>query len=147
MRIDEVKLLELHLTKHNELLLVADDKQNIYKRDLSWISKNIKNTQFKDRWKSMKINHRLPPEFTPIMDKFSDEYIKKGGEKFKTISGIQQSFTNMKPKIEWIEEDKIEFVKKDELKKGEKHCIDCSAVDCVVNRDDLQEVLVNRASL
>ncbi|MCB0080616.1 MAG: AAA family ATPase [Caldilineaceae bacterium] len=54
------KTLCLFLTDNDEVLLVADRKQNLYLRDDSWLNK-MTDTKFRGRWREMKQSYRLPP--------------------------------------------------------------------------------------
>jgi len=64
----------MFLTDNNELLLVADEKQNIYSRELSWLE-NMKGTKFKGRWRELKESYRLPLPILKEANRFSDMFL------------------------------------------------------------------------
>lgn len=47
------------LTANDELLLVADERQNIYDRRLDWLE-TMHGTKFRGAWRELTYNHRLP---------------------------------------------------------------------------------------
>ncbi len=67
-------MLCMFLTDNNELLLVADEKQNIYSRELSWLE-NMKGTKFKGRWRELKESYRLPLPILKEANRFADMFL------------------------------------------------------------------------
>jgi hypothetical protein len=119
------RMLELFLSDRNELLLVADDKQNVYGRDISWIDE-MKDVQFRGKWRTLSISHRLPKAFIPVIKRFSDDYLQDHiqiGEKLEIESGAEQAFAFMRPMVKWVEAKKITPLSPNKPKI--KNCRDC----------------------
>lgn len=62
------------LTENDELLFVADRKQNLYLRDHSWLD-SMAGTKFRGRWREMKESYRLPPAVAAEVNRFADEFL------------------------------------------------------------------------
>ena len=64
------------LTENDEVLLMADDKQNVYDRKLSWLNETM--TGFRGRWGSLTQNIRcsLAPDMILKAKAFSDIFIE-----------------------------------------------------------------------
>jgi len=119
------KMLELFLTNNNELLLVVDDKQNIYNKDLSWIYDGMQDVQFRGTWRTLSISHRLPKAFIPVIKHFGTSYLDADKDE-DLSSGVTQSFPFMKPSIKWLESSKISFIDKPKNQKDKNFCLDCN---------------------
>lgn len=91
-------LLMLMLTINNEVLLVADKMQNIYKRDLEWIDKTM--SGFIGRWGELNNNYRLPPKIRNAVIKFNKNFLKSD----LTLLSSQQS--ELFGEIMWVNLDK-----------------------------------------
>lgn len=62
------EMLTMFLTENDEILLVADEKQNIYNTELNWLD-SMSGTRFKGRWRELKKTARLP---YALLDKAND---------------------------------------------------------------------------
>ena len=62
------------LRKRDELLLVCDKKQNIYKRDLNWIDGEMRNVKFRGPWRELKTIYRLPKKIGDVANEFSSAF-------------------------------------------------------------------------
>lgn len=68
----------MFLNENDEVLLVADEKQNIYSRELSWLE-NMKGTKFRGRWRELKQSYRLPLPVLQQANRFSEEFLPEIG--------------------------------------------------------------------
>ncbi len=64
------------LTANDEVLFVADRKQNIYRRDDSWLDQ-MKGTKFRGRWREMKQSYRLPVPLAMEANRFAALFLPK----------------------------------------------------------------------
>jgi thymidine kinase len=73
-------MLTQFLTENDELLMVVDQRQNLYRTDLSWLKeqKRFKNNQF-----VLTVSYRLPRLILEQVNKFADEFLP-----FRTDSAI-----------------------------------------------------------
>lgn len=62
------------LTPNDELLFVADRRQNVYLRDDSWLEK-MTNTKFRGRWRELKTSYRLPPVIAQEANRFAEQFL------------------------------------------------------------------------
>jgi len=62
------------LTEHDELLLVCDEKQNIYGKETSWIDGKMRNVKFRGRWGELKTVYRLPKLIGDAVNAFSKTF-------------------------------------------------------------------------
>ncbi|MEZ4680566.1 MAG: AAA family ATPase [Caldilineaceae bacterium] len=62
------------LTDNDEVLFVADRKQNLYLRDDSWLD-NMSGTKFRGRWREMKQSYRLAPAIAAEANRFADLFL------------------------------------------------------------------------
>jgi hypothetical protein len=65
------------LTENDELLLVVDERQNVYRRNLTWIDA-MEGTRFRGRWRELKESYRLPPPLIEKANQFANLFL--GGE-------------------------------------------------------------------
>lgn len=72
------KMLCMFLSDNDEILLVADEKQNIYSRELSWLE-NMQGTKFRGRWRELKQSYRLPYLILQKANKFADSFLPHVG--------------------------------------------------------------------
>ncbi len=72
------EMLCLFLTDNDEILLVADENQNIYCRELGWLE-NMKGTKFRGRWRELKESYRLPLPILRQANKFAELFLPKIG--------------------------------------------------------------------
>lgn len=94
-------LLCKYLTLRNELLLVCDPRQNIYKRDLEWTNGQMKNVQFRGRWGELKENksYRLPNLLVQVVNDFAVQFLDRDPEDIPIVSNQMELFNN--PKLIW----------------------------------------------
>lgn len=62
------------LTENNEVLFVADRRQNVYLRDDIWLEK-MSNTQFRGRWRELKHSYRLPLPIAQEANRFAEQFL------------------------------------------------------------------------
>lgn len=72
------EMLCMFLTDNDEIFLVADEKQNIYSRELSWLE-NMQGTKFKGRWRELKQSYRLPFAILKQANKFAEKFLPDVG--------------------------------------------------------------------
>lgn len=68
----------MFLSTNNELLLVVDEKQNIYQRDESWLE-NMRGTQFRGRWRELKKSYRIPESILKEINNFANLFLPQVG--------------------------------------------------------------------
>ena len=66
--------LQAFTSDHNEMMIVQDEKQNIYERDTKWIRKTKKNPHMQD-WISLKKTDRIPNNIAIFANNFAKRYI------------------------------------------------------------------------
>lgn len=70
-----------YLSKNDEVLLVADDKQNLYDRKLSWIHQSMSGLgyKFKGAWSSLSKNmrNRHQPKMIAESNRFAKEFLQE----------------------------------------------------------------------
>lgn len=66
------------LTDNDEVLLVVDERQNIYDRKISWID-TMRGTKFRGRWRELKESRRLPPAVLKQASRFAELFLPKIG--------------------------------------------------------------------
>jgi hypothetical protein len=66
------------LTKNDELLFVVDERQNIFKRELSWINA-MEGTRFRGRWRELKESYRLPIPILEQVNTFAEMFLPNIG--------------------------------------------------------------------
>jgi superfamily I DNA/RNA helicase len=71
-------MLCLFLNKNDELLLVIDEKQNIYSRDISWVD-TMNGTKFRGRWRILKESYRIPYLLLEKVNLFAEQYLPNIG--------------------------------------------------------------------
>lgn len=64
------------LTANDEVLFVADRKQNLYLRDDSWLNQ-MSGTKFRGRWREMKQSYRLPARIATEANRFAALFLPK----------------------------------------------------------------------
>jgi len=85
------------LSDNDELLLVIDERQNIYDRDLSWLNK-MTGSKFRGPWRELSNSYRLPREFIEKINIFVNQFMAGQGENL--IPEIYQP-TLIEPKLIW----------------------------------------------
>jgi len=71
-------LLCLFLNNNDELLLVIDEKQNIYSRDNSWVD-SMTGTKFRGRWRILKESYRTPNLLMEQANSFAETFLPEIG--------------------------------------------------------------------
>ena len=71
-------MLCLFLNNNDELLLVLDEKQNIYNRDNSWTD-SMNGTKFRGRWRILKESYRIPYLLLEKVNLFAEQYLPNIG--------------------------------------------------------------------
>jgi hypothetical protein len=71
-------MLCLFLNNNDELLLVLDEKQNIYSRDNSWTD-SMNGTKFRGRWRILKESYRIPYLLLEKVNLFAEQYLPNIG--------------------------------------------------------------------
>jgi len=64
------------LTENDEVLFVADRKQNLYQRDDSWLAQ-MNDSKFRGRWREMKQSYRLPVRIATEANRFAALFLPK----------------------------------------------------------------------
>lgn len=72
------EMLCLFLSNNDEVFLVADEKQNIYSRELSWLQ-NMKGTKCRGRWRELKESYRLPIPILQEANRFARKFLPDVG--------------------------------------------------------------------
>lgn len=72
------EMLCLFLSDNDEILLVADEKQNIYSRELSWLE-SMQGTKFRGRWRELKQSYRLPYPILKEANRFAKNFLPDTG--------------------------------------------------------------------
>jgi superfamily I DNA and RNA helicase len=85
------------LTENNEVLFVCDERQNLYKRNLSWID-SMTNTGFRGRWRELKESYRLSPPLLEQVNRFARMFIPEVG--IEPIPNVYQP-SLFQPHIIW----------------------------------------------
>jgi hypothetical protein len=85
------------LTINNELLFVTDERQNIYKNELSWVD-NMRDTLFKGRWRELKKCYRLPIPVLEQVNKFAEMFLPNVG--LVAVPEIEQ-MSLFEPHLRW----------------------------------------------
>lgn len=68
------ELLQQFLSNRDELVVVCDKKQNIYKRDMDWLDKRKGGRDKFGEWIELKKIFRLPPNIAELTNKFSENF-------------------------------------------------------------------------
>lgn len=66
------------LTDNDEILLVTDERQNVYERESSWID-TMKGTKFRGRWRELKKGYRLPSTIQKQANRFAELFLPEIG--------------------------------------------------------------------
>ena len=72
------QLLCLLLRPRDELLLVCDQSQNLYRRELSWIDRPMRGTKFRGPWRELRRSFRLPEKVAEAANRFSERFELEG---------------------------------------------------------------------
>ncbi len=68
------QMLCLFLTDNDEVFFTIDERQNIYKKDHSWVD-SMTETKFKGRWRILKGCYRVPDEILSVANGFSRQFL------------------------------------------------------------------------
>ena len=66
--------LQAFVSDNNEMMIVQDEKQNVYKRDTKWVRRSKKNPYMQD-WISLKKTDRIPSNLASFANRFAEKYI------------------------------------------------------------------------
>lgn len=108
------EVLCLFLTANDELLLVRDERQNIYARDPGWAdsqrASDIK-TRFRGPWRELNNTYRLQLPLVQQMQRFADEFLADQPQRLVHNVGTQAVFEFATPKLVWreIEDDEESY--------------------------------------
>lgn len=58
-----------------EMLLVADEGQDIYERARSWTDEEMRGAGFSGRWRVLRGSYRLPESFVPLLRRYIHDYL------------------------------------------------------------------------
>jgi hypothetical protein len=92
------KTLCAFLSANDEVLFVADERQNVYGRSLSWIDA-MEETRFRGRWRELKQSYRLSRELVANANQFASQFLRQEGLPMEPAP--DDLFTNMKPRLFW----------------------------------------------
>jgi len=63
------------LSNNNEIFLVCDENQNVYKRKQNWTDFTGLGTNFNKRWRELKTSYRFPPKLAEYANLFVTEFL------------------------------------------------------------------------
>lgn len=95
------------LTAHDELLLVADERQNLYGRDAHWLIE-MRETRFRGRWGELKKSYRLPPNLLNQSNRFAQMFLPRLGIEPEREDINLELFV---PHLAWRNESDMNIVK------------------------------------
>ena len=114
------------LTERDELLLVCDKKQNIYKRNLNWTDE-----VFSTQWRELKTVHRLPKKIGDAANEFSKLFGLDQSLEVEDLEYVQLKLFELKPHLVWKNiqikdwrdhiKDAYEQIKAEQIKSGGGH--------------------------
>jgi hypothetical protein len=85
------------LSSNDELLLISDDRQNVYKRDTAWVD-SMTGTRFRGRWRELKASFRLPDLIRKEANRFAKEFLPGVGQE---VASSQLSLGLGEPHLIW----------------------------------------------
>jgi KaiC/GvpD/RAD55 family RecA-like ATPase len=62
------------MTKNDEILFVMDERQNLYKREYSWVD-SMTNSKFRGPWRLLKESYRLPERLLAETNRFANQFL------------------------------------------------------------------------
>ena len=62
------------MTKNDEILFVMDERQNLYKREYSWVD-SMTNSKFRGPWRLLKESYRLPERLLVETNRFANKFL------------------------------------------------------------------------
>ena len=95
------------LGANDELLLVADERQNIYRRELTWLN-SMEGTKFRGRWRELKNCYRIPAPMLEQVNKFAEQFLPNVG--LVPVPQFDQ-LGFFDPHLAWREVDSFELAK------------------------------------
>lgn len=95
------------LSPNDELLLVVDEIQNIFQRELSWLNA-MEGTRFRGRWRELKQSYRLPVPILEQANKFLEMFLPN--QPSIPSPKIQQR-SLFEPHLRWEEVDSLDKAK------------------------------------
>lgn len=95
------------LSQNDELLLVADEKQNIYQRELDWLGQ-MSGTKFRGRWRELKESYRLPVPLLKEVNRFAELFLPEIG-----LSPVPNTYqtTFFDPHLAWRNVESFDLTK------------------------------------
>lgn len=89
------------LTPNDELLFVADRRQNVYLRDDSWLEK-MSNTKFRGRWRELKSTYRLPSVIAQEANRFAEQFLPAAASSaIEATANTTTALTGEPPYLTW----------------------------------------------
>ncbi len=122
------KILSKILSKNGDLLLLADNNQNIYKNKLEWMSDKKYKTKFSGEWGKLEESRRVKNKsIINVSNTLIDMLDDLDKEKIKFYSKDQKEFRFDKPYINWIDSkfNKIPAIQNSNSNSTNKTCRDC----------------------
>jgi len=89
------------LRERDELLLVCDEKQNIYERELNWINGKMNRVKFRGPWKEMNEVFRLPKVIGDETNRFSLKFGLDQSVKVKEYTQLMLGDRPIRPHLVW----------------------------------------------
>jgi hypothetical protein len=96
------------LSDRDELLLVADKRQNIFQRDLSWLEGSMHKVKFRGPWRELKQSMRLPPLVVEQANRFARQFVPHDVETLPLPSSVI-GFAD--PKLWWANCESLDQAK------------------------------------
>lgn len=94
------------LKESDELLLVRDERQNIYARDPDWADaqpgSDVK-TKFRGQWRVLQATYRLQLPLIRQVQRFADEFLKAERQELRRADDGQTAFEFASPRLIWRE--------------------------------------------
>lgn len=78
------------LTENDEVLVVFDDRQNVYSRNTGWLD-SVAGTKFNRKWRELKESHRLPFVILEQANKFAEMFFPTTGAKLESVPNVYQT--------------------------------------------------------
>ncbi len=78
------------LSDRNELLLVCDTNQNIYKRENTWIDGSMRNVQFRGQWRELQGSHRMSKAVAFEVVRFAQTFGLSSTQEITPVQHVDQ---------------------------------------------------------
>ncbi len=86
----------LFLSDNDEVLFVADRRQNLYLRDEDWLA-HMHGTKFRGRWREMKQSYRLPATIATEINRFAAKFLTEPAATEQQNGGKDDNEPHPKP--------------------------------------------------